>query len=310
MLQVLTITAPIFILIGLGYLSATLGVLSREQLRGVGSFVITFAMPAMVIKALSERRIGDVFNPHYLLAYGLASLGCFAVGLLLFKLYRKADLQNSAIAGLGMSVSNSAFIGYPVAAMAAGSQAVVVLALGMLVENLLMVPLALALAEAGRQQGGSVLSVLGQTLKRLARNPLIVSIVIGGSLSLLEVKIPAAPLKVIEMLAQASAPAALFVIGGVLYGTKVRGQLNEIAQIGAGKLLLHPMLLGLGFWLFGDMERDMMLAGLVMASAPMMSVYPILGQRFGVEGRCAAALVITTLASFFTISALLIVAQP
>lgn len=309
MFDVLGITAPIFILIGLGYLASTLNLLSREQIRGIGTFVITFALPALVVKALAQRPIGEVFNPHYLMAYGLASLSSFALGMLVFRKWRGATLENSAIAAMGMSVSNSGFIGYPIAAMIAGDQAVVALALGMIIENLVMIPLALALAEAGRQQGGSSKQVLIETLKRLSRNPLIVSIIIGGALSLLGWKIPTAPLKVIDMLSLASAPAALFVIGGVLYGTKVRGQLAEIGLISSGKLVLHPLMLGLMFWLFHDIPLPIMLAGMVMASAPMMSVYPILGQRYGVEGRCAAALVVTTLASFFTISVLLVVVR-
>jgi len=35
-----------------------------------------------------------------------------------------------------------------------------------------------------------------------------------------------------------------------------------------------------------------------------MSIYPILGQRFNLEGRSAAALVVSTCLAFFTISAL------
>ena len=309
MLEVLGITAPIFIIIGLGYLAARIRLLTREQIRGLGTFVITFALPALVIDSLAQRPIREVLNPHYLASYGVASLGCFVLGLVLFRRVHKADMSNASIAAMGMSISNSALIGYPIAAMAVGPMAVVVLALGMLVENLLMVPLGLALAEAAQQEGGSIKRAIGQTLKRLARNPLILAILIGGLLSLSQVSIPVAPLKVIEMLSHASAPVALFVIGGALYGTPVRGQLNEIAQIGAGKLFLHPALLGLAMWLFGDLPPAMMVAGLILASSPMMSIYPIIGQRFGLEGRCAAALVITTLASFFTISLLLMIAR-
>jgi predicted permease len=306
LLEVLGITAPIFCIIGMGYLAARFSLLSREQMRGLGTFVITFAMPALVIRALALRPIAEVLNPHYLIAYVLASLGCLAVGLTVFRKVHGHSLSNSAIAGMGMGTSNSGFIGYPIALMAVGPQAGVALALGMMVENLVMIPLALALAEAGHQGGGSTLNVVRETFKRLSRNPLILAIIAGGILSIAEVKLPVVPLKLIEMLSMASAPVALFVIGGVLYGTKVRGQLGEIAQIGAGKLILHPLLLSLGFLILADIEPAMMTAGLIMASAPMMSVYPILGQRFGLEGRCAAALVITTLTSFITISLLLI----
>lgn len=309
MLEVLGITAPIFCIIGLGYLASRTGLLSREQMRGLGTFVITFAMPALVIKALALRPISEVLNPHYLLAYVLASLGCLATGIAVFRKLHGQSLTSSAIAGMGMGTSNSGFIGFPIALVAVGPQAGVALALGMMVENLVMIPLSLALAEAGSQGGGSMAKVLRETFKRLSRNPLILGIIAGVTLSVTEVKLPTVALKLVEMLSLASAPVALFVIGGVLYGTKVRGQLGEIAQIGAGKLVLHPLLLGLLFLLLSDIEPNMMLAGLIMASAPMMSVYPILGQRFGLEGRCAAALVLTTLTSFFTISLLLIVAR-
>lgn len=308
--QVLAITAPIFIIIGFGFFASRWGLVNREQIRGIGTFVVTFAMPALMIKALSERPIAQVLDPGYLTAYAVASLIAFGIGMLVFRFYRKAELQNRAIAAMGMSCSNSAFIGFPIAYMAAGPSAAVALALGMLVENLLIIPLALALAEAGLQKGGSIASVLLGTFKRLGKNPLIISIIVGLTLSVLNIRLPTAPLKVVEMLAQASAPAALFVIGGVLYGTKVRGQLNEIALIASGKLVMHPLLVGLMFLLLGSVEPSMMLAGLVFASAPMMSVYPILGQRFGFEGRCAAALVITTLTSFFTVSILLMLIHP
>ncbi|HAJ88292.1 MAG TPA: permease, partial [Pseudomonas sp.] len=35
---------------------------------------------------------------------------------------------------------------------------------------------------------------------------------------------------------------------------------------------------------------------------PMMSIYPILGARYGLEGRCAAAVVSATVLSFLSIS--------
>jgi len=54
-----------------------------------------------------------------------------------------------------------------------------------------------------------------------------------------------------------------------------------------------------------DIDPLLMVAGLLFASAPMMSVFPILGQRFGLEERCAAALVGCTVLAFFSVSAVL-----
>ncbi|SFB62267.1 AEC family transporter, partial [Azotobacter beijerinckii] len=210
---------------------------------------------------------------------------------------------------LGMAVSNSGFVGYPIVAMLLGPAAAIGLALNMLVEHLLIIPLSLTLAEAGRQQG-STGKVLRETARRLARTPLIIAMLVGLLLSLLEARLPAIPGKVVDMLASASAPVALFVIGGSLYGLKLHGLFAELRMIAVGKLLLHPLAVFLLFSLLPDVDPVLMVAGVLFASAPMLSVYPIFGQRFGVEGRCAAALLFTTLMSFFSISLLIGIMKP
>ncbi|WP_349569544.1 AEC family transporter [Azotobacter salinestris] len=309
MLQILSITTPIFILIGLGFFAVRFNVISREQIRGLGSFVITFALPALVLKALSNNAFQEVMNWQYMLAYTLGSLAVYLLGLLLALRLRREPLTSGAITALGMAVSNSGFVGYPIVAMLLGPAAAIGLALNMLVENLLIIPLSLILAEAGRQQG-STAKVLHETAKRLARTPLILAMLSGLLLSLLEARLPAIPGKVVEMLAAASAPVALFVIGGSLYGLKLKGLFAGLPLIAAGKLILHPLAVFLLFTLLPDVDPALMVAGVMFASSPMLSIYPIFGQRFGIEGRCAAALLFTTLMSFFTISLLIGVMRP
>ena len=83
-----------------------------------------------------------------------------------------------------------------------------------------------------------------------------------------------------------------------------------VAQIAAGKLLLHPLLM-LGVLLaveaagLGPLDPQLRAAVLLTAACPMMGIYPVLAQRHGREGLAAAASLGTTVASFFSISALL-----
>jgi hypothetical protein len=304
MLAVLSITAPIFILIGLGFFSARIALVNRDQVRGMGTFVIYFALPSLVFKALAERSLSEVLNGPYLAAYAMASLSLFGIGLLLARRWRGLDLSSSAILAMGMAVPNSGFVGYPIAVMVIGPTAALAMALGMLVENLLMIPLALAIAEAGRQDGQGW-TVVRETALRLLRNPLIIAIVLGLGMSLLELRLPVVPARVIEMLAAASAPVALFVIGATLNGMKAGGMAADLAQTSIGKLILHPLLMFAALSLVPGIDPLLMVAGVLFASAPMLSVFPILGQRFGLEERCAAALVGCTVLAFFSISVLL-----
>jgi predicted permease len=70
----------------------------------------------------------------------------------------KKPIDVSAISAMGMSCGNSGYIGYPLALLVLGPIAGVALALNMLVENLLMIPLTLALAEISFGKGPAVLA--------------------------------------------------------------------------------------------------------------------------------------------------------
>ena len=53
------------------------------------------------------------------------------------------------------------------------------------------------------------------------------------------------------------------------------------------------------------MSPQLKTIAIMNACMPMMSIYPILGQKYGKEGICAAALIAATALSFFTISGFL-----
>lgn len=303
MLEILAITTPIFLLIGAGYLAMGTRLVNREQMQGVTTFVLYFALPALVIRAVTQNPLDEVLRPHYLLAYGLGSLAVFAFALLLtFGLQRK-PLSEAAIHALGMSASNSGFIGFPVAAMVLGaSPAAVFLALNMLIENLLIIPMALILAEVGRQRGAGIVTAARKTLVRLIRNPILVGLALGLLLAVTDTALPRPLAQAVDMLANASGPAALFVIGGTLFGLQVRGMMNDVGQIVAGKLILHPLAVFGVFLLIPEADPMLLAGALLFACAPMISVFPLLGQRYGMAGVSAATLMVATLSAFVTLS--------
>lgn len=302
MLEIFAITVPIFILIGLGFAAVQLRFFSKPDVRVLGSFVIHFALPAMLFKALSQREFGEIMNLGYLAAYALGSLVALGGVMLLARKARRRDFQGSAIFGMGAALSNSAFIGLPVALQVLGPVASVGMALTMLVENILMLPLVLALADGADNQGGSRWATLKTTFVRMAKNPMLVAILVGFSFSLGAVRLPQPVFKAIDMLSLASAAIALFVIGGNLAGSAVKGMARDVAVIAAGKLVLHPVAVLAGVLLMPGVAPELQAAAVLFACVPMLSIYPILGQKYGLEGLCSAALVAATVASFLTIS--------
>ena len=278
-------------------------VLSKPDMRPLSLFVLHFAVPALVFRTVSTRPIYEVFNPGFIAAYALGSLTVFFLGLFLARSILKKDLSTAAIMALGVSLSNSAFIGYPVAAGVLGEQAASILVQCMLVENVLMMPLALAVAEAGSGKAGRWLAKIADTAQRLVRNPIVLAILLGAIVSVAGFSLPEPVTVSVNMLGSVAAPAALFVIGGTLVGLPFRGMIGDVSKIVCGKLLLHPLLVLAALWLMPGTTTEMMIAGALFASVPMLSIYPILGLRYGLDALCATSMLVATVAAFFTISA-------
>ena len=305
MLTILGITGPIFIIIGIGFAAVRMGLLARADMRVLGVFVINVSLPALLFKALSQRALGELVSADLLIAYTLGSLLVGGLALGYVCLVQKRDLQSGAVLALGVSASNSAYIGYPIALQVFGPAASAALAVYAVVESLVMMPLALTLAEAGGSGGRPWYRALGDILLRLAKNPFILAIAAGVAWATTGVPLPAPLARVVDMLSTASAPVALFCIGGTLAGLHLKGLGADIGLIVVGKLLLHPLAVFVVTLALPGMSPQLKTIAIMNACMPMMSIYPILGQKYGKEGICAAALITATALSFFTISGFL-----
>lgn len=305
MLTILSITGPIFLLIALGFNAVRFGAMDKGEMRALGKLVIGFALPALLFRSLSQRPLADIANPSYLLAYTAGSLAVMAAAVLFARVVRKKPLPASTLYAIGMCCSNSGFIGYPILLQTLGHDAAMFLALNMTVENVVLLPVLLVLLEGGAKKGETVPAVLAKTARRLVTNPMILAIAAGLGVSLSGLGLPGPVFRAVDMLAMASGAVALFAIGGTLVGLKVRGMIGDVVQIAAGKLILHPLAVGVAMLLLPPMEPAFQAALILTAAMPMMSIYPLFGQRCGQEAMCAAALVTATVASFVTISLIL-----
>lgn len=77
-----------------------------------------------------------------------------------------------------------------------------------------------------------------------------------------------------------------------------------------GKLVLHPLAVAAALALAPGMPTDLALAGTIIAAVPMLSIFGLLGQRWGAPDLAATAMLLTTVLSFATVSALLSLILP
>lgn len=305
MSDVLAITTPIFLLIGLGFAAVRSGLYAKAALPALGSFVISFCIPALLFKAISQRSLAEVANPGYLAAYAAGSLVALAAGLLWAR-SRHQPRDAAAMTAMGMACANTAFIGYPIALPLIGPDATVALAMTFLVENFLMIPLCLALADSARSAHLPLWRAFGRALLGLRRNPIVIGIVAGLAATLVGLHLPAPVQRAVDLLAMASSAAALFFIGGSLVGLRVRGLAGQVGAVAVGKLLLHPLAVAGAVVAVGALTRPLAPAlawsAVVMSAAPMLGIYAILGQRYGRQAENAASMLVATVAAFGTVA--------
>lgn len=307
MLNILSITGPIYLSILLGFLATRQGIFSKSELQIFGKFVLKFALPALVFSSLAQRPFAEIFNVTYIMTYLLASLFTLVVGYFVSIYMLKETRQASTFNAMGVSCANSGFIGFPILLLIAPDIAGVAFALHVIVENLVMIPLILIMAE---RNNSTEKVTLGKTLRGLAKNPLMIALVAGTCVSMLEIPMPQAITRTVDLFSKTSGALSLFIIGGTLTGLSISGMKHKIFPVVLGKLVLHPVAVIVVMWIlmsvgFPALEPDLHRAIVISAAIPMMGTYTILAQAYGQDKTASAIMLAATMLSFFTLSGLL-----
>lgn len=306
MITILNITLPLFLLIGVGYGAVKLGFLSLENNKGLGSFVLNFAYPALVFNAISTLDISSAFLFDYVFVYGSITICLYWAGLFIsLKVLGRTAVQ-SALNGLGLIFCNTAFLGYPVLAQVIGlEQAAIFLSMNLLFENLLGVLPTILLCELSSGKKKNLFKLFLTALKKIVSSPPIVAILSGIIFSLLGLGVVEPVRKTLTMLSIAAAPVALFAIGANLNAIRFRSSIKAAIPICLGKLVLFPALIFAGFTLYGVTDHITVMSGVLLASAPAATLYALIGMQYG-ESHTSGHLIVMTFASFFSLSTVLV----
>jgi len=168
-----------------------------------------------------------------------------------------------------------------------------------------MIPLCLALADSASHSHEPFGRAMARSVWGLRTNPIVLAIGVGFAFALAQLSLPAPVARAIDMLAGASGPTALFYIGGTLVGLRVGALLPQVAAVTLGKLVLHPLAVLAALLLVGPVAPHLQIAAVLLAGAPMLGIYPLLGQKYGQQGVNAASLLVCTVSAFFSIAAVI-----
>ena len=314
MLEIFGITFPIFAVVALGYAMVRKGMFSAADNSALGRFAMNVALPALMFAAASGSGEGVIIELPYVAAYAMAGLLTIMVAWAWFKVnITRAETGpvRQAIAIMGASCPNSAYVGFPVLMLAVPEVAAPAFAMNVMVESFLIVPLAfLILSGAARTKGQPALQSALKTGWDVLRRPMVLAFLAGVLVSVTGVPVPEPVNRMVTMLATATAGLALFFIGGSLAGLPTRGNRRMATEIVIAKLVIHPMMAVVAVSLlvvFGlpDLSEDLKTAVILSAAMPMIGVYAIFAHDYGHENLAALAMMGATVGAFFTVSGLL-----
>lgn len=314
MLAILSVTFPFFALIGIGYLAARGKALPLETVPGLNTFVLYFALPAMLFRLGAGTPVAQLLDPAVLglwLAAGLTVMGLAVTT----SRRRRLNWLDSAFGALIAVLPNSGFMGVPLLIALVGNQAAGPISASLLVDILLIQSIALAVSHFGSRAGASPWDEVTASLRRVVKNPMPWSIALGALVGSTGLPLPTPIERVLDLLAGAATPVALFTIGAVLareQSDMPTGRIRtgivafgDVYWLAALKLLAHPLLVltyGLGLQAAGVLLSAGALTVLVLTAAlPAAANVAVLAERFGANnGRVARVILVSTLLSYVT----------
>lgn len=246
MIVILTIVAPVFGLILLGYLSARYGLLDPGAGRGLTDFAFKLGIPALLCRTVATAKLADLpLLEVWSSFYGAAAVTWIAATALNRHLLRRPSADGPAIAMTSV-FGNTAMLGLPlsIATYGADAAAPVALILSIHAPALWLTGLAHSAAVAEHRQT-TILEVLASLARDLSRNAIIIGIVIGALWRLTGVDLPGPVDRILELLAQAGVPASLVALGLTLVSFEVKGQTATLSTVILLKLVLMPVLAAL-----------------------------------------------------------------
>ncbi|CAN7613530.1 AEC family transporter [Rhizobium sp. LjRoot30] len=297
---------PFFGLILIGYAAARITRQPAEALGWLNTFIIYAALPALFFKLVARTPIEELTRVDFIATDLAATYLVFAVIFAIGCWIRKNSVADSTIQAFAGAYGNIGYMGPGLALLAFGEKAAVPVALIVCFENALhfiVAPAMMALAGGDKRSPGQLAR---DVARKVALHPFILSCAAGFLVAALAVPIPTAMQGLVDYLAQAAAPCALFAMGVTLALRPLKRVPAEIFYIVPAKLIVHPLLVyGLLTWV-GGFDPVWISSAVLLAALPTATNVFVIGQQYGVwQERASATILLTTVASVATVSVFL-----
>jgi predicted permease len=288
----------LFLTLIVGYLARHLKVFGEEMTKGLSSFLLKVALPALIIDSLQQS-----FTPELLRASGQILVIAFFVylfsgllALLVGKLL-KAPATDVGVYRFALLFSNVGFMGYPVVNAVFGSEAVFYAAIYNLPFNLIVFTIGILIISWGAKKATQKIT------PAMFFNPATVAVAVGFMFFLFSIKLPAALAATVNQLGSLTTPLSMILIGALLANSNFKEMLGNwrIYVVSFLRLIIIP----LAIWAaLRNVTSDPLLVGVptIIAAMPVAANSAILAQEYEANSFLASQVVfVSTLLSVITI---------
>ncbi len=240
---ILTTVLPVFGMIVLGYGFTRTKLFDAASARGITLFVFNVAIPALLFKTVAT------MGPQQATPWGLwlAFFGGLAVTWVAAALVSRAvpslDVSGGAAASMAAGFGNLALLGTPLALSHFGQQAA--LPLGMILSVHAPVLWFAAMLHRALFQTQASFSVSGTAkdlFRNLATNAIVLGLLAGSLWRATGLGLHPVIGTMLDMLADAAVPTALFALGVSLAGYSLKGSWSGMFTVIGLKMALMPVL--------------------------------------------------------------------
>jgi hypothetical protein len=298
------IVAPVFLVIGAGYLAVRRRLFSDTMVDGLMKFAIQFAVPCLLFRATSTMDLGTAYDWRLMIAFYAGSTISFTVATLFaWRLFRRSPGEAVAV-GFGALFSNLVLLGLPISELAWGTDTAAMAAAYAIVS--VHAPfcylLGITSMELLRADGRSLPETATVVARAMFRNSLMIGIGLGFIVNLSGLSLPVALVSSVDIMARAALPAALFGLGGTLARYSLKASLGEAGSISAISLVLHPGISLAICHLLNVPDKLTSAVVLMAAMAPGVNSYLFASMYHRGESTAASTVLLGTAVSILSVS--------
>ncbi len=292
-------SSPIFAVVAIGFAAARLGWLAPAGIAAFAAFAFDVALPALVTSLLARQPLSSIFDARFFGALLGAGAIVFAATAALTALARPG-LRVVGAHAQAATTGNLGFLGVPLLLALLGERATGPLAMAILAEVGLLMPLGIVLMSLGRERGGEPRRVLRDVARATLGNPIVLGVCAGLAVGLSGSRLPVPVDRFLSFVGASAGPTALFALGGSLAARRIGPHWGAVAGIAAAKLVAYPAVAWMLLRSTG-LPPHWVAAGVLIAALPTAANVFVFAQRYdAVPGRISAEILLSTVAGAAT----------